>query len=94
MKFEIEEGKGSLPTNMMIWGAVVGAIIGIPVGFLHGGVGGAIAGIFLGGICGGFLGLFLYIGFLAVLFLLPWILIIGGVTLIILLIQFLWGVGR
>lgn len=94
MKFEIVEGPESLPLNLMIWGAVVSAIIGVFVGFSYAGIGGAIAGVLIGGIGGGlFVGL-LFIAFTATLFLLPWILIIGGLGLIIFLSQYFWGVGK
>jgi len=94
MKFEIIEGPESLPMNLMVWGAVVGAIIGLPVGFSHAGIGDAIAGVLIGAIGGGLLAGLLFIAFAATFFLLPWILIVGGLGLIVFLIQSFWGVGK
>ena len=94
MKFEIFEGPESGPMNLMVWGAIICAVIGIPVGFSHGGIGGAIAGILIGAISGFFIAGFVFIAIVATLFLLPWILIIGGLGLIIFLIQYFWGLGK
>ena len=77
--------------RLMPWGTAAGALCGLVIGFQGAGLGGAVLGIILGAIGGWLVAIFLPHVVFGLWAILVWVVIIGG---LVLLIGGLWGVGR